>query len=541
MKLYIRLIFLFALFSGVLVACEDEDTSERVSPVTVAFGSPRQEIFENVSPQRIPLTLSAPATQEIVVKVAVKSEDGVKEGVDYQLLNSEVRIAKGKIGGYVELAVKDCFQVMPDRTVVLELVEVSGARMADDVMTCKIIIVSNEGYPVLGFEETLKSIPEECGEYRVAVVLTRPRNKAVTFQVEAIDGTALQGIHYQLAQTNFTLPAGDTLGYVPVNITDDDDVNEDRKFVLRLKEVNEAALSGTKYDLDAVIVNDDRYVYASFKENGLKVYEDTGRIEIPVVLSGPAKKEVKVRLVVDATATAVEGNDYTLPEDMILTFPVGITEQKLVVEVKDNDLLDGDRHLVLAIDSVYNASIDEINTSYDLTIRNEDVDFVQLYDKLMGTYKLTYLSGENKTEKTCIISGGDDLAEENQNYLKVLKLNIDGMGALGKTARIAIHYNVNTGEMTIPMKQAVIVDASFNRVDKPAWNHVDMVLYMWSGGPKDGVVTLKWNKGYTECNWQLSLGEIVYALLCETGFPDKVVEGNVNDFSFKNARMIRAE
>ncbi|MEG2341153.1 MAG: Calx-beta domain-containing protein [Odoribacter sp.] len=540
MKLYTKLIFLLAFFSVVLLACDDnDDASVNSGQVTVAFGASRQEVFENVSPQRISLTLSAPARQNVVVKVAVKSEDGVREGIDYKIANYEVHIAKGEIGGYVEFFVKDCFEVLPDRTVVLEMVEVSGAAMSGEMLTCKIIIVSNEGFPTLGFKETLQSVAEECGEYQLAVLLTRPINQAVTFLVEAVDSTAIRNVHYSLDNVHFTIPAGDTLVYVPVGIVNDDDVNATRKFVLCLKDINGAALSKTNYNVDVIVVNDDRDIYASFKETGLKVFEDTNRVEIPVVLSNEIKKEVKVKLKVDPSTTAKEGKDYVLPENMVLTFAAGVTEQQLAIDVKNNDLLDGDRRLVLAIDSVYNASMAETNTSYSLTIMNEDVDFALLYDKLIGTYKLTYIDTDKSVEKTCIISAGDDLVEENQNYLKVLKLNIDGMGALGKTAKIAIQYDVKTGGMTIPMKQTVIRDASFGR---PEWNHVDIVLYIWDEEqPKDGVVTLTWNKGYTACDWELSIGDVIYALLCEKDHPDKIVQGNVRDFSFKSVKMMRTE
>ncbi|MEG2278246.1 MAG: Calx-beta domain-containing protein, partial [Odoribacter sp.] len=365
MKLYTKLIFLLAFFSVVLLACDDnDDASVNSGQVTVAFGASRQEVFENVSPQRISLTLSAPARQNVVVKVAVKSEDGVREGIDYKIANYEVHIAKGEIGGYVEFFVKDCFEVLPDRTVVLEMVEVSGAAMSGEMLTCKIIIVSNEGFPTLGFKETLQSVAEECGEYQLAVLLTRPINQAVTFLVEAVDSTAIRNVHYSLDNVHFTIPAGDTLVYVPVGIVNDDDVNATRKFVLCLKDINGAALSKTNYNVDVIVVNDDRDIYASFKETGLKVFEDTNRVEIPVVLSNEIKKEVKVKLKVDPSTTAKEGKDYVLPENMVLTFAAGVTEQQLAIDVKNNDLLDGDRRLVLAIDSVYNASMAETNTSY---------------------------------------------------------------------------------------------------------------------------------------------------------------------------------
>lgn len=59
--------------------------------------------------------------------------------------------------------------------------------------------------------------------------------------MEAVNGTAMAGEHFELLQNEFTIPAGDTVAYVPVRIIDDIDVNEDRTFLLQLKNVKEAA------------------------------------------------------------------------------------------------------------------------------------------------------------------------------------------------------------------------------------------------------------------------------------------------------------
>lgn len=546
MKLYTKLVFLLALFLFSLGACDDDDaTTEGGGKITVAFSSPQQEIFENVSPQRIALVLSAPASRDITATVVVKSEDGVKEGVDYTLLSHQIHIAKGEMGGYVELSVKDNFEIMPDRTVVLELVEVTGASLAQDVLTCKIIIVSNEGYPTLGFAETLQSVAEEEGECQCAVVLTRPRNQAVTFEVEAVNGTAMAGEHFELLQNEFTIPAGDTVAYVPVRIIDDIDVNEDRTFLLQLKNVKEAAWSEVTASVDVTIVNDDRYVYVSFGATELRAVEDTGRIEVPVVLSSPAKKEVKVKLAVDAASTAKADGDYGFPSGLTLTFPAGVTEQMLPVDIKDNDLVDGSRTLIMNIDSVYDAMAAESNTTYTLTILNEDVEFVGLYDQLMGTYDISYTNvskGEQK-KTTCVISGGDDLAEENENYLKRLIITVSGMGNSGEIARIAIDYDVQTGKMSVPMKQAVMVDISPSHwASQPYGHHADNVFFLFDGSVylDTEKVELEWNKTYTSCSWNIP-GEnnVIRGVLCPTGTIDRT-SWNIYDIAIKNVVISRS-
>ena len=158
MKAYMKWM-LFAVLVVFSVSCDDDDeVTTKAGNVKVSFGAPEMRVYENVSPQRIAIVLSQVAEQDVEVTVAVKSEDGAKEGVDYKLLNPEVKIAKGATGGYVEVEIQDYFDVKSDRQIVLEIVDVQGAVMAEDLMTCSILIVSNEGLPLIAFEEALSCI-----------------------------------------------------------------------------------------------------------------------------------------------------------------------------------------------------------------------------------------------------------------------------------------------------------------------------------------------------------------------------------------------
>ena len=270
MKAYMKWI-LFAVLAFCLSACDDdEEVTAKSGNVKVSFGAPEMRVYENVSPQRVAIVLSQAAEQDVEVTVAVKSEDGAKEGVDYKLLNPEVKIAKGATGGYVELEIQDYFDVKNDRAVVLEIVDVKGASMAEDLMTCSILIVSNEGLPLIAFEEALVSVGEESGEVTFAVTLSKPYDVDVTASIVAEDGTAVQGVHYTLSQSQVTIPAGDTVGYVSVGLIDDLDVNDARTFTLRLAGAENVQVSTLMYALQVNITMLEKYcVSHSIQENGV--------------------------------------------------------------------------------------------------------------------------------------------------------------------------------------------------------------------------------------------------------------------------------
>ena len=465
MKAYMKWI-LFAVLAFCLSACDDdEEVTAKSGNVKVSFGAPEMRVYENVLPQRVAIVLSQAAEQDVEVTVAVKSEDGAKEGVDYKLLNPEVKIAKGATGGYVELEIQDYFDVKNDRAVVLEIVDVKGASMAEDLMTCSILIVSNEGLPLIAFEEALVSVGEESGEVTFAVTLSKPYDVDVTASIVAEDGTAVQGVHYTLSQSQVTIPAGDTVGYVSVGLIDDLDVNDARTFTLRLAGAENVQVSTLMYALQVNITSDDNQVYVSFDSTTVFRYESSGSIDLKLRLSVAAPQEVKVQVVVDEeSSTAVEGTDYTLGEGVLeLAFAPGETERTFTVGIIDNDVIDANKTLAFVIDSVENVLPLETASACTLTITNDDIDFVQLYDDLMGTWTLSMPGSSNlPASVTVTVSGGSSLAEENENYLKYFEVSASAFGQSSFPATWRMSYDVNTGEIAIVTGEVIIEDVPFS-------------------------------------------------------------------------------
>ncbi len=467
MKAYMKWM-LFAVLVVFSVSCDDDEVTTKAGNVKVSFGAPEMRVYENVSPQRVAIVLSQAAEQDVEVTVAVKSEDGAKEGVDYKLLNPEVKIAKGATGGYVEVEIQDYFDVKSDRQIVLEIVDVQGAVMAEDLMTCSILIVSNEGLPLIAFEEALVSVGEESGEATFAVTLSKPYDVDVTANIVVEDGTAVQGIHYTLLQSQVTIPAGDTVGYVSVGLIDDLDVNDARTFTLRLGGAENAQVSTLMYALQVNITSDDNQVYVSFDSTAVSRYESSGSVDLKLQLSVAAPQEVKVWVAVDEeTSTAVEGTDYALEEGALeLVFAPGEMEKTFTVGIIDNEVIDADKTMAFVIDSVENALPLETASECTLTIINDDIDFVQLYDDLMGTWTLSMPGSSNvPATATVTVSGGSTLAEENENYLKYFVVTCDQFGVSSGNphypARWRMSYDVNTGEIAIVTGEVVIEDVPF--------------------------------------------------------------------------------
>lgn len=521
MKIYLKLLLILATLPLFLISCDDEpEETGNTGNITVSFGTPTLKAMENVSPLQIAIVLSQPAPRDIVVDIAVRREDGVKEGTDYTLRNHKVTIAKGEAGSYAELNLKDNLKIMPDRTLELELVNAQGAILAAESVVCKITIISNEGYPTLGFAETLTSVDENGGDQEFKVSLTRPQTEDVVFHVEATDGTAINGTHYNLKLGEYTIPAGDTSALVAVEIIDDIDVNDNRNFQLRITDATNAIVSEIYATNDITIVNDDRQTYASFIETQFKVIESDGEVSIPVHLTGTPRKDIRVRIAVSSVSTAREGKDYTLPENMILDFPLGTTEQTLVIPILDNEEVDLSRSLNLIIDSVWNALPAEENTFCSITISNDDFDPVQLYDDLQGTYQFKCTPDNAAAETSLTILAGDNLEEENNNYLRILRCR----GVIPESKfeiTWDMKYNIdNPHVMTIPMNQIV--------TNVPYWHTPSSDIRFWlninNEWNEEQVITVTWNKDFTQCSWNIP-GNKVYGVIHPVGNPDPKADG----------------
>ena len=243
-----------------------------------------------------------------------------------------------------------------------------------------------------------------------------------------------------------------------------------------------------------------------------------------------------VKVVLEARGgTAVEGVDYEFPQKE-LTFAVGNKLDSVRIDFIDNDVNDLDRNLQIGFASVEGAMLASSDTLAHVSIMNDDFNFQQLYEDLMGQWTLT------TTEKTFTvqISGGDTPAEEDANYLKRLIIKVEGLGNSGFPASIAIDYDVETGKMTVPMRQAVMVDISPSHwASQPYGHHADNVMFLYGGGAylETEKVELEWNKAYTECSWNIG-GNAIRGALCPTGTIDYGA-WNIYDFIMTNVVMTR--
>lgn len=456
------------LLLGMVEACSDDDKVKTDRFPALSLGSGEFKTLENVTPFRIPVVLSVVATQQVSVTGFVKSENGAKEGVDYSFVSREIVIPAGKSSGYFEVEITDYPEYRPDRIFDFEMVGAKGAKLATPEM-CRVTIMSNEGLPVLGFVNTMESVGEGMQQFDVKIQTDRVWNEPVSFKLRVLPekSTAVYGEHYRLDTTRlYTIAAGDTSVIIPVAIMDDIEQNDDRYFEFEIYENQNSVLSEVFGRMKVTISDDEEPVFVCFDKTSVSGAESEGPVWLPVRVKGNSRVPVKVTLDVRG-GNAVEGTDFTF-EQKELVFPVGAYLDSVRVDFIDNTVYDLDKNLLIGFAAVEGAVLATSDTVAEVKIMNDDFDFAQLYEDLMGEWTLLISEGANlPSSVTVTVSGGDTPAEEDENYLKYLVVSCNNFCEEAYPARWRLGYNAETGALTVILGEVIYKGITLNNYPGP--------------------------------------------------------------------------
>ena len=464
MNKYIRFICILLAFAVGFTSCDDEDNNTQTETLTAAFATSVLKTMENVTPLMVPVVLNRPAVSDVQVTAAVKSEEGAKEGEHYRFQNKVITIPQGTTIGYFNVDIMDDREINPDRSFVAEIVSVKGAVILAEGEICKVVIQSDEGYPVLEFQETQLTALEENPHFEVPVVLSKPYAEDVTFKIQVKDGgTALPGEHFLLdTDKDYVIPAGDTLVNIGLTIIDDDLVNDDRAMELRIIEATNAEISQIFQETKITIVNDDRDAYVSFVRTTAEGFESDDFIWIPVKVEGIYKRPITVTLSTE-DETAIEGTDYHL-ENNTLYFDEGKMADSVKLFFHDKDEINKDKTFKIYQSQIENALKADKDTIMSVTIINDDINKVTLYDDLMGEWTLLIPDGANVPKScTVTVSGGDTPAEEDANYRKYLVVSCEKFGESSRPAKWRLSFDAETGALAVVLGEVITKNVPFDK------------------------------------------------------------------------------
>lgn len=377
---YIELLIILCCCTFAFWACDDDvKVGQESSNLIASFKDTTYTVYENAVSAEIEVMLSAPASRDLTLNVAVQNEENVQENKDYVLQAKSILIPKGRNSAVIGLDLVDDNIENQPRSLDLVLVGGTDLTIHPDANHCRVIILDDESDCSVAFKQANFALREDDTEGITLPLLVEGKQtdgilisvavKSVTFANQAIEHQ-----HFEIENKEIRVEKGASLEDIGVRIVpiNDEDINPTRMFVLEITKVIGAMKITEKSTCIVSIKNDDLGLLWGVSEVGVEENPDHESVlEIPVRILGDAGGDVKLT-VSGGGENLVEGRDFTI-ENKNLTIPEG--EDSVVVRVVPiyDPEITADKKLQLQITSVEGHEGLE-GATCDVTFYNYDAD-----------------------------------------------------------------------------------------------------------------------------------------------------------------------
>ncbi|MDE5611621.1 MAG: hypothetical protein K2I90_06340 [Odoribacter sp.] len=376
-------VLLLACLAG---ACDDdfagkENDADAVGQAKVSFGYEAKTVLKNGDQVLVPVCLDAPVRNAVKVTFSVLQgdEQTAREGIDFDLPDKVVTIPAGDTVAYLAVDQLDDRKTDNDREIKLNIAGVYGAGMGEQ-KSVSLYVVSNA---FVEFEkatwETYESAnvetsSEEIKHTRfVPLTITGNLREAVTIVLEVQDSSAIEPTHFTVEKEVSVAP-GATQVNVEIKPVDDIEMNEDRVFILKIKEVRGGNLlvGKTNASCEVKILSEEILRTLSWGIVSQSKVDEEGILDIPVYLDKIPLASFTADIIAVGPTDAVEGVDYE-----ILTPQIEMTSARqatVQVKILRNPEVNANRVLVLNFNKITDETVFASTSAraFTLTIQNSD-------------------------------------------------------------------------------------------------------------------------------------------------------------------------
>ena len=287
------------------------------------------------------VTLSEASTETVTVAVATSVETGdtATSGTDFTAKTETLTFAAGENEKTVTVATAGDELAEGNETFTLTLSSPSNATLSTTAATAKGTIVDDD-QPTVGFasESVDQFIVEASGEIKFKVVLSATSTVPITVDWATEAGSAEADMDYTEASGTLTFAPGDMEKTITVAIIDDDLLEGQDKFTVRLSGTDDALVTLGTSSVEARIIDRDMATISVAEET--TVDEDVGTVTLTLTASAMAVDAMRFDYRTE-DGTAEAGADYTAANGRV-TIPAGETERTITITVLD-DTADEDR------------------------------------------------------------------------------------------------------------------------------------------------------------------------------------------------------
>lgn len=209
-------------------------------------------------PASFVVTIDHPVTDTVRVAYATQDSTATAASGDYQATSGVVTFLPGQTSQLITVNVSADLQEEPDEVFLVNLASPSKA-----------VILDGQGQGTIQTDESIAisigdvTAPEGTGPstaFGFTAALSHRSGAPVSVSYQTADGTATAGADYTGKSGILTIPAGDSLGLITVNVVGDATVEPDETFFVNLSNPSNATIADGQGL--GTIQNDDCLLYA---------------------------------------------------------------------------------------------------------------------------------------------------------------------------------------------------------------------------------------------------------------------------------------
>lgn len=347
---------------------QDDDTS--IIPL-VSWVSSIQQKSESADSVSIAVMMSTTADYDIIVPYAVSGT--AETGVDHNLVDGEILIPAGDNTGVAVFNIIDDADIEEAETVILTMGEIENAEKGS-VTVFTLTIIDNDSaaeIPTVSWASAIQQVTENAGTATITAVLSTSYASDVVLPF-TITGTALgDGTDHDLVDGEMTVPAGNSMGTIVINLTDDAVEEGDETIIITMGEPDNATLGAitvhTVTVQDNDVLGDPSVSWASSLE---QVSEDAETAVITAVLSTSSINDINIPYTISGTAEAGEV-DHSLA-DGIITILAGNVTGTAAFTITDDTVVESNETIIVTMGEPENVTRGSI-TIFTITIIDNDI------------------------------------------------------------------------------------------------------------------------------------------------------------------------
>ena len=452
-----------------VVTIEDNDRA------VVGFtGSSMQTVGEGDSSLTLTASLDKPLSEdlEIMLSYVAGSLPAQRNG-DYNNAPDSLTIPKGVLTatGTINIVNDNIVEGNESFTIRIEsvsltalspsVVTIGGSSRADQIT---VTISDNDQPAVVGFTgSSMQTVDEGDSSLTLIASLDKPLSEDLEIMLSYVAGSpsAQRNGDYNNAPDSLTIPAGDLTATGTITIMDDNIVEEDESFTIRIASVSLTALSPSvvtigdtsRADQITVTISDnDQPAVVGFTGSSMQtVDEGDSSLTLTASLDKPLSEDLEIMLsYVAGSLPAQRNGDYNNVPDS-LTIPAGDLTATGTITIVNDNIVEGNESFTIRIESVSLTALPPSVVTIGDTSRANEIT-VTISDNDQAVVGFTGSSaptvGEGDSSLTLTASLDKPLSEDLEIMLSYVVKNLPAAQRSGDYNNAPDSLTISAGDLT---------------------------------------------------------------------------------------------